>query len=74
VIDLVFLDESGFAPTLPTGYTLARQGVRALVHDEPPRGRRLNVLGALAPLGDDPWLVWTSTAGKLDAAVLLDFL
>ena len=74
MIDLAFLDESGFAPTLPTGYTWARKGVRALVRDEPPGGRRLNVLGALAPLGDDPWLVWTSTPGKLDAAVLLDFL
>jgi hypothetical protein len=74
VIDLVFLDESGFAPTLPTGYTWARKGVRALVDDEPTKGRRLNVLGALAPLGDDPWLVWTRTPGKLDAAALLDFL
>jgi hypothetical protein len=74
VIDLVFLDESGFAPTLPTGYTWARQGVRALVHDEPPRGRRLNVLGALAPCGRDPRLVWESTLGKLDASAFLDFL
>jgi hypothetical protein len=74
VIDLVFLDESGFAPTLPTGYTWARTGVRALVRDEPPKGRRLNVLGALAPLGAEPWLTWTSPPGKLDAAVLLDFL
>jgi hypothetical protein len=74
VIDLVFLDESGFAPTLPTGYTWARKGVRALVRDEPPKGRRLNVLGALAPCGPDPWLVWESTPGKLDAMVLLDFL
>jgi len=74
VIELVFLDESGFAPTLPTSYTWARRGVRALVRDEPPKGRRLNVLGALAPAGPDPWLVWDSTPGKLDAAVLLDFL
>jgi hypothetical protein len=74
VIDLVFLDESGFAPTLPTGYTWARKGVRALVRDEPPKGRRLNVLGALAPFGADPWLIWESTPGKLDAAVLLEFL
>lgn len=74
MIDLVFLDESGFAPTLPTGYTWARTGVRALVHDEPPKGRRLNVLGALAPGGPTPWLVWRSTPDKLDATVLLDFL
>lgn len=74
MIDLAFLDESGFAPTLPTGYTWARTGGRAVVRDEPPKGRRLNVLGALAPFGADPWLVWESTPGKLDAAVLLDFL
>lgn len=74
MIDPVFLGESGFAPTLPTGYTWARRGVRALVRDEPPQGRRLNVLGALAPSGPDPFLVWTSPPGKLDAAVLLDFL
>ena len=74
MIDLVVLDASGFAPTLPTGYTWARTGVRALVRDELPQGRRLNVVGALAPCGDDPWLVWACTAGKLDAARLLDFL
>ena len=74
MIDPAFLDESGFAPTLPTGDTWARKGVRALVRDEPPQGRRLNVPGALAPLGDDPRLVWTTAPGKLDAAVLLDFL
>jgi hypothetical protein len=48
--------------------------VRAVVRDEPPQRRRRNVLGALAPFGRDPWLVWESTPGKLDAAVLLDFL
>jgi hypothetical protein len=74
VIDLAFLDESGFAPTLPTGDTWARRGVRAVVRDEPPKGRRLNVLGALAPRGRDPWLVWASTPGKLDAAALRDVL
>ena len=72
--DLWYLDESGFAPTLPTGYTWARTGTRALVWDEPPQGRRLNVLGALAPYGDTPALVWTAPPGKIDSTVLLDFL
>jgi hypothetical protein len=72
--DLWYLDESGFAPTLPTGYTWARRGTRALVWDEPPRGRRLNVLGALAPYGATPDLVWTAPPGKIDSAVVLDFL
>ena len=72
--DLWYLDESGFAPTLPTGYTWARTGTRALVWDEPPQGRRLNVLGALAPYGEHPDLVWTAPPGKIDSAVVLDFL
>jgi hypothetical protein len=72
--DLWYLDESGFAPTLPTGYTWARTGTRALVWDEPPQGRRLNVLGALAPYGERPDLVWAAPPGKVDSAVVLDFI
>ncbi len=72
--DLWYLDESGFAPTLPTGYTWARIGTRALVWDEPPQSRRLNVLGALAPYGETPALVWTAPPGKIDSAVVLDFI
>jgi hypothetical protein len=72
--DLYYLDESGFAPTLPTGYTWARAGARALVWDEPPAGRRLNVLGALAPFGGAARLAWTCPPGKLDSAALLDFV
>jgi hypothetical protein len=72
--DVWYLDESGFAPTLPTGYTRARVGTRALVWDEPPQGRRLNVLGALAPYGEMPDLVWTAPSGKIDSAVVLDFI
>jgi hypothetical protein len=72
--ELWYLDESGFAPTLPTGYTWARTGCRALVWDEPPQGRRLNVLGALALAGTRRGLVWTAPAGKIDSAVLREFL
>ena len=72
--DLWYLDESGFAPTLPTGYTWARVGARALVWDEPPQGRRLNALGALAPYGPTARLAWTCPPGKIDSAVLLDFV
>jgi hypothetical protein len=74
LIDLFYLDESGFAPTLPTGSTWARKKTRALVWDEPPQGRRLNVLGALAVGGEAPGLVWTSPAGKLDGAAFLEFV
>jgi hypothetical protein len=74
VIDLFYLAESGFAPTLPTGSTWARAGERALVWDEPPQGRRLNVLGALAGGGAAPGLVWTGPEGKLDSAAFLAFV
>jgi hypothetical protein len=74
VIDLWYLDESGFAPTLPTSYTWARTTVRPLVWDEPPQGRRLNVLGALAVAGEAPGLVWSEPGGKLDSAAFLAFV
>jgi len=71
---LYFLDESGFAPTLPTGYTWARVGVRAVVRREDKRNRRVNVLGALAEDGPEPELMWASGPGKIDAGVLLEFV
>lgn len=73
-IELYYLDESGFAPTLPLGYTWAREGTRPLVMYEAPQGRRVNVVGALAPFGPNPRLVYRSRAGKIDSGVLLSFL
>ncbi len=71
--DLVFLDESGFAPTTPTGYTWSRIGQRAVVPREDTRDRRVNVFGALF-VGTAPDLLWQHTQGKSDAGVLLEFL
>jgi hypothetical protein len=76
-IDLYYLDEAGFAPTLPTGHTWARRGVRPLVPYEAPHGRRLNALGALAPFGPAPRLVFETrlaSEGKLDSAAFLAFV
>jgi hypothetical protein len=76
-VDLYYLDQCGLAPTLPTSYTWARAGVRVVVPYEAPQGRRVNVLGALAPLGSRRRLVWrsrTKADGPLDSAVFLDFL
>ena len=72
--ELWSLDVWGCAPTLPTGSPGGRAGTRALVWDEPPQGRRLNVLGALTPGGASPRLVWTAPPGKIDSAVPLGFL
>jgi transposase len=73
-IDLCYLDEAGFAPTLPTGCTWARSGTRALVPRQDKRNRRVNVLAALAQDGVEPELVWTSRPAKIDAGVLLEFV
>ncbi len=75
--DLYHLDECGFAPTLPTSYTWAREGTRVVVPYEAPQGRRVNVIGALAAAGPRPRLVWASRCsgqGRLDSAALLDFV
>ncbi|MCX5588766.1 transposase [Streptomyces erythrochromogenes] len=71
--DLYVLDESGFAPTMPTGYTWSRAGQRAVVPREDKTGRRVNVLGALA-VGRHADLVWEKTCGKIDAVMLLEFV
>jgi len=75
--DLYHLDECGFAPTLPTSYTWAREGTRPVVPYEAPQGRRVNVIGALAAAGSVPRLVWASRPsgqGRLDSAAFLDFV
>ncbi|MET7726623.1 MULTISPECIES: transposase [Streptomyces] len=58
---------------MPTGYTWSRTGQRAVVPREDTKGRRVNVLGALIT-GTAPDLVWEHTPGKIDAAVLLEFV
>ena len=75
--DLFYLDQCGFAPTMPTSYTWAREGTRPLLRFEAPQGRRVNVLGALAPFGPAPRFVYESRLsgeGKLDGDALLDFV
>jgi len=75
--DLFYLDQCGFAPTMPTSYTWAREGTRPLLRYEAPQGRRVNALGALAPFGPRPRFVYETRlagAGKLDGEALLDFV
>jgi transposase len=72
--ELAYLDESGFAPTLPTGHTWARQGVRPYVHHEYPIGRRVHAIGALTVVGDARRLVAHTRTTRLDAQALLDFI
>jgi hypothetical protein len=78
MIDLFFLDQSGFAPTLPTGYSWGRLGTRVVVPYEAPEGRRVNAVGALAPYDPaGPRLVFETrrkAEGRYDAAAHLAFV
>lgn len=74
VEDLYYLDECGFSPTLPTGYTWARTGTRVVVKREDTKSRRVNVLGALNDTGPEPELLWTAVEHRIDAAMVLDFV
>ena len=78
MIDLWFLDQSGFAPTLPTGYSWGRLGRRLVVPYEAPQGRRVNAVGALAPYARaGPRLVFETrrkAEGRYDAAAHLAFV
>jgi transposase len=55
-LKLYYLDECGFAPSLPTGYSWCLPGQRKRVKYEYPQGRRVNALAAYAPDGPAPWL------------------
>ena len=78
MIALWFLDESGFAPTLPTGYSWGRLGRRLVVPYEAPQGRRVNAVGALAPADPaGPRLMFETRRkadGRYDAAAHLAFV
>jgi putative transposase len=55
-LELYYLDECGFAPSLPCGYSWALPGQRKRVAYEYPQGRRVNVLAAYRPDAAAPWL------------------
>ena len=71
---LYYLDECGFSPTLPVGYswTLPRQ--RKLVRYEAPQGRRVNAMAAYRPYGGSPRLEVFTAERTWDAYDLLGFL
>jgi putative transposase len=51
---LFYLDESGFSPSLPTGYSWSLPGPRKRVRYEYPQGRRVNALATYEPLASAP--------------------
>jgi transposase len=73
-LELFYLDESGFAPSLPTGYSWCLPGQRKRVKYEYPQGRRVNVLAAYRPDGSDPWLGAQAFERTLHSDDLLAYL
>jgi transposase len=73
-IALYYLDECGFSPTLPVGYSWSLPGRRKLVRYEAPQGRRVNALAAYRPLGRSPRLVVFTAERTWDSHDLIAFL
>ena len=74
LLKLYYLDECGFAPTLPTGSTWMLPGQRKLVEYEAPQGRRVNALAAYRPYGRAPRLDVFTAERTWRAYDLLGFL
>lgn len=53
---LYYLDECGFSPSLPTGYSWCLPKQRKRVKYEYPQGRRVNALASYGPFRPAPWL------------------
>jgi transposase len=71
---LTYLDESGFSPSLPTGYSWSLPGQRKRVRYEYPQGRRVNVLASYAPYQETPWLHATAYERTLTSEDLIAYL
>ena len=71
---LYYLDECGFAPTLPVGYSWSLPGRRKLVRYEAPQGRRVNAMAAYRPFGRSPRLEVFTAERTWDSYDLLGFL
>lgn len=57
---LLYLDESGFSPSLPTGYSWCPPKQRKGVRYEHPQGRRVNGLASYEPSARD-WMRFRSS-------------
>ena len=73
-IALYYLDECGFSPTLPAGYSWSLPGERRFVRYEAPQGRRVNALAALRPFGRAPRLEVFTAERTWDSYDLIAFL
>jgi len=71
---LYYLDECGFSPTLPVGYSWSLPGQRKPVRYEAPQGRRVNAMAAYRPFGRSPRLEVFTAERTWDSYDLLGFL
>lgn len=73
-LKLYFLDECGFAPTLPISQSWALPGRRQLVRYEAPQGRRVNAMAAYRPYDRAPRLEVATAERTFGSYDLLDFV
>jgi len=71
---LFYLDESGFAPSLPTGYSWCLPKQRKRVPYEYPQGRRVNVLASYEAVAPTPTLDLVPFERTLTSEDLLAYL
>jgi transposase len=74
LLDLDYLDECGFAPSLPCGYSWTLPGERKWVPYEYPQGRRVNVLATYRPYGATPELSYRAFERTLTTDDLIAYL
>ena len=73
-LTLYYLDECGFSPTLPVGYSWSLPKQRKLIRYEAPQGRRVNAMAAYRPYGRKPRLEVFTAERTWDSYDLLGFL
>ena len=71
---LYYLDECGFSPTLPVGYSWSLPGRRKFIRYEAPQGRRVNALAAYRPFGRKPRLEVFTAERTWNSHDLIGFL
>jgi putative transposase len=74
LLELYYLDECGFAPSLPTGSSWCLPGQRQRVRSEDPQGRRVNGLATYRPYGAAPRLGAPAFERALTSEDLLAYL
>ena len=73
-LTIYYLDECGFAPTLPTAYSWSLPGQRKRINYESPQGRRVNTMAAYRPYGATARLDVFTAERSWDSYDLLGFL